>query len=289
MDQNINNLWVSVQNHSRCFEQLSFVYPVISRRSRGLSLGVNLNPDKVCNYNCVYCEVDRKSPGKILTPQPQIIYNELNNLVGMVRSGEIKNNPLFKDCSFLASEIKDFAFSGDGEPTLVKNFDQFVKAVAQVRTENKLFSTKIILITNASCLNRADVKLGIEIMDQNNGEIWGKLDAGTERYHKLINRTNVSLGRTITNLTSIARCRPIVIQSMFLKCRGQKISNEELEAYCARLTEILKQGGKIKEVHAYTIARRPAESWVQQLSLDELNSIADIIRDRTNLMVYVFP
>ena len=32
-----------------------FVYAVISSRAHGLSLGVNLNPDKLCNYDCLYC------------------------------------------------------------------------------------------------------------------------------------------------------------------------------------------------------------------------------------------
>ena len=45
--------------HERRFEANRFVYPVLSRRSKGLSLGVNLNPDKVCNFDCIYCQVDR--------------------------------------------------------------------------------------------------------------------------------------------------------------------------------------------------------------------------------------
>ena len=39
-----------------------FVYAVISARARGLSLGVNVNPDKKCNFDCSYCEVDRRHP-----------------------------------------------------------------------------------------------------------------------------------------------------------------------------------------------------------------------------------
>ena len=54
-----------VQDHSRLFGDFTFVYPVISRRSRGLSIGINLNPDKVCNFDCIYCEVDRTTPGKV--------------------------------------------------------------------------------------------------------------------------------------------------------------------------------------------------------------------------------
>ncbi len=48
--------------HSRSWQSNRYVYPVISRRSKGLSIGVNLNPDKVCNFDCVYCCVDRTHP-----------------------------------------------------------------------------------------------------------------------------------------------------------------------------------------------------------------------------------
>ncbi len=47
--------------HDRTFDAYRFVYPVLSRRSRGMSVGVNLNPDKVCNFDCIYCQVDRTS------------------------------------------------------------------------------------------------------------------------------------------------------------------------------------------------------------------------------------
>src|ERR1041384_5902109 len=48
--------------HSRSWRENRYVYPVVSRRSKGLSIGVNLNPDKVCNFDCIYCCVDRKTP-----------------------------------------------------------------------------------------------------------------------------------------------------------------------------------------------------------------------------------
>jgi hypothetical protein len=52
----------SITPHTN-FEANVYVYPVISRRAGGLSIGVNLNPDKVCNFDCPYCQVDRTTPG----------------------------------------------------------------------------------------------------------------------------------------------------------------------------------------------------------------------------------
>ncbi|GIS62123.1 MAG: hypothetical protein CM1200mP2_43480 [Planctomycetaceae bacterium] len=49
------------RHHPRTFHDNRFVYPVLSRRSHGLSVGINLNPDKICNFDCIYCQVDRTS------------------------------------------------------------------------------------------------------------------------------------------------------------------------------------------------------------------------------------
>ena len=46
----------------RDFLQNRFGYVVISPRAGGLSIGVNLNPDRYCNFDCVYCEVNRTVP-----------------------------------------------------------------------------------------------------------------------------------------------------------------------------------------------------------------------------------
>ena len=52
------------QEHPRSFEQFRFVYPVVSRRSGGVSIVVNLNPDTTCNFDCVYCQVDRQTASR---------------------------------------------------------------------------------------------------------------------------------------------------------------------------------------------------------------------------------
>ena len=50
-------------SHPRTFAENRYVYPVVSRRAGGISIGVNLNLDKVCNFDCVYCQVNRSEPG----------------------------------------------------------------------------------------------------------------------------------------------------------------------------------------------------------------------------------
>lgn len=286
----ISNHWTSVKDHARVFGDLVFVYPVISRRSAGLSIGVNLNPDKRCNFDCVYCEVDRKVPGRATTVDLVQLREELTWLLRFAREGGLIADPKYSEVPReIATTVRDIAFSGDGEPTMIPNFSQCVLLAAEVKRAENLPDAKLVLITDAAGLDKLDVRRGLEIMDANQGEIWGKLDAGTEPYFRQVNRSFVRFERILKNLLETARVRPIVIQSLFFKIHGEPMSSEELMAYCGRLKDIVAQGGRIREVHAYTIARPTPETWATRLDFQELNAMADIIRTQTGLPVLTFP
>ena len=284
----VSNALAAVQDHTRRYQDFTYVYPVISRRSRGLSIGINLNPDKICNFDCVYCEVDRTLPGKRKDVDLQQVHEELRWLVGHALSGRLGLEPKFDEVPELSRVVRDIAFSGDGEPTMVHNFDVCVQVAIDVKREFGLADTRIVLITDAAGLDKATVKAGLALMDGHQGEIWGKLDAGTEKFYHLVNRSAVKFERILANLRDTARLRPIIIQSLFLKTHGSVMGQTELEAYCDRLKEIISAGGQIREVHAYTVARPTPEPWATKLTAVELETIAETIRRRTGLTVAAF-
>jgi wyosine [tRNA(Phe)-imidazoG37] synthetase (radical SAM superfamily) len=284
----IKNTLAAVQDHTRVFQDLVFVYPVISRRSRGLSVGVNLNPDKRCNFDCVYCEVDRRTPGRAESVDLAQLRRELGWLLRYALDGGLATQPKFNEVPELTRTIRDIAFSGDGEPTMVPNFDECVQVVADVKRELGLTDTKLVLITDSAGLDKASVRRGLELMDAANGEFWCKLDAGTEEYYRLVNRSAVKFERILKNIRETARQRPVIIQSLFLRTKGAPMPPDELTAYCERLNGIIRDGGKIREVHAYTVARPTPEPWATKLTKDELQAIAATIRAQTGLRVEVF-
>jgi wyosine [tRNA(Phe)-imidazoG37] synthetase (radical SAM superfamily) len=285
----IKSTWAAVMDHTRHFTDFTFVYPVISRRSRGLSIGVNLNPDKVCNFDCIYCEVDRRIPGAVTGVDLRQMKDELAAMISFARDGGLAKEPKFDEVPWLTREVKDIAFSGDGEPTMIHNFAECVEGVVEVKQSENLADTKIVLITDAAGLDKGDVKRGLELMDANNGEIWGKLDAGSEEYFKLVNRTNIKFERILKNLLETAKARPIVIQSLFFKVHGEPMDAAELEVYCGRLRDITTGGGQIREVHLYTVARPTPEPFATKLEAAELEKMAVTIREQTQLAVEVFP
>ncbi len=274
--------------HPREFTANRYVYPVLSRRAGGISIGVNLNRDKFCNFRCVYCQIDRSQPGDDGPVDLTILADELDRMVELVISGDLYQRAQFHDTPAALRRLNDIAFSGNGEPTACPNFDQAVAVAAEVRRRHKLDGVKLVLITNATLFHQPRVRRALEILDANNGEIWAKLDAGSDEYYRLVDRSAVPWRRILDNLRDAAVARPIVIQSLFLRIDGQPPPAAELDAYCDRLVEITSAGGRIKLVQVHTIARRPAESWATPLRNAEVDAIAELVQRRTHLPVAAF-
>lgn len=270
-------------SHPRRYEQNKFVYPVVSRRSRGISIGVNLNPDKVCNFDCIYCQVDRRSESETRFVELDRLLAEIDQMLSFVTSGEIYEDPRFANLPENLKRLNDIAFSGDGEPTTFKNFDEIIQRVADLKQLHQLPEVKMVLITNASMFHREKVQQGLRTLDENNGEIWAKLDAGTEDYYHLIDRTKIPFQQILDNLLAASRVRPLVIQSLFMRVSGESPSTAEIDAYLDRLNQIRGAGGMLKLVQIYTVARPPAESFVSPLADEEVDALVARVRSETGI------
>jgi wyosine [tRNA(Phe)-imidazoG37] synthetase (radical SAM superfamily) len=267
-------------DHRRVWREFDYCYPVISRRSRGLSLGVNLNPDKLCNFDCVYCEVDRRVPPKRKDLDLDGIERELSLLLDLATSGQIYQIPPFDSAQPEQRRINDIAFSGDGEPTTAREFAEVVARVARLKAQRGLDLVKLVLITDSSRLQAPGVVKGLETLMAHQGEIWAKLDAGTEAFYREICRSQVPFARILDNLLATARRWPILIQTLFLDWQGRGPGPAELEAYCGRLEQILAQGGRIQAVQLYTVARPTPMPEARPLRRLELDAIAASLKNR---------
>lgn len=274
--------------HPRSFAANRFVYPVLSRRSAGLSLGVNLNPDKVCNFDCIYCQVDRRRSAETRFVAVDALLAELDATLADILGGAIYDVEPFRSTPAALRRLNDIALSGDGEPTTYRNFDEIIERVAEVKRRRAPDDVKIVLITNASMFHRPRVRRGLEILDANNGEIWAKLETGTDAYYKLVERTRIPFRQVLDNITDAARRRPLVIQSLFMRIHGAGPPRDELTAFCDRLNEITAAGGRLKLIQIYTVARQPAESFVAPLEDAEVDAIAALVRERAGLPVTAF-
>jgi wyosine [tRNA(Phe)-imidazoG37] synthetase (radical SAM superfamily) len=274
--------------HPRQWRAFRYVYPVISRRSHGLSLGINLSPSAACSFHCVYCSIDRsRETGADSTPiDLGTLQEELRQLV--TTRTQLFEEPEFSSVPPEYRRLNDLAFSGDGEPTAAPAFPAAVQVAARVRRECDLPGMKIVLITNGCYLGRPEVVTALEVLGQNNGEVWAKLDAGTQEYFQRVNRPGFPLQHVLDNLLAAARRRPIVLQSMFLRLHDEFPPVSEIAAYVDRVRGLVTAGGQILRIQVYTVARRTTEPYAAPLTPAELEAIAVAIRG-LQIPVEVFP
>jgi len=264
-----------------------FVYTVISPRARGLTVGVNMNPDKRCNFDCVYCEVNRQEPGREPRLDVPVMIAELRRTLELVGSGGLRERPGYRSAPPPLLELRHVALSGDGEPTHCPDFVAAIEAIMHLRAGGTHPFFKLVLITNASGLNRPEVAQGLRRFTPQD-EIWAKLDAGTQEYLERVNRPDCPLERILANILSLARQRPVVIQSLFPAINGKAPPDSEIEAYVQRLRELKDEGAQIPLVQIHSASRPTPSSECGHLPLRALSYIARRVREASGLKAEVF-
>ena len=262
-----------------------FVYAVISARARGLSLGVNVNPDKHCNFDCAYCEVDRSHPAAEAHLNVTVMAAELRKTLASIHSGKLAGLPAYQSLPAELMQLRQVALSGGGEPTLAENFIEAVEGVVRVRAVGDFF--KIVLITNGTGLDRPAVLRGLELLTRMD-EIWIKLDGGTQSFVDKVNRPDVPLAKILANILLVGRLRPIVIQSLFPAIHGEQPPLEEINEFALRLRELKTAGAQIAMVQIYSAARPGVNTEWEHLPLQVLSQIAQTVRQVAGLRAEVF-
>jgi wyosine [tRNA(Phe)-imidazoG37] synthetase (radical SAM superfamily) len=275
---------LSESDHPRSFRDGRYVYPVLSRRAGGISVGINLNPDKACNFDCIYCQVDRSKPPVDALVEMDVLCTELRTiLMALQPGGALWREPEFASLSQKKQHVADIAFSGDGEPTTFRNFGKVVRMTVEIKEALGFGNAKVVLITNATGLHRPDVQETLRFLDAHHGEVWAKLDAGTEAYYRLIDRTYFPFEKILENIRDCGRERSIVIQSCFVKIRGIAPDPGEIAAFIERLRALTEAGAHIQLVQVHTAARRPAYGIVSSLSDAEVDTIANRVHEVAGL------
>ncbi|HEX9186949.1 MAG TPA: radical SAM protein [Vicinamibacteria bacterium] len=260
------------RDHRRELDENRYVYAVVSRRARGLSIGVNLNPDKRCNFDCPYCQVDRSTPGGPSRVDVAELAAELEDLLGRV-PGDFWARPPFDTVAPGLRRVADVAFAGDGEPTTPPEFPAAARTARETR-DRLAPGVPLRLLTNATLFHKERVRAALVEFD----ELWCKLDAGTEAFFRVVDGTRLPFRRILDNLLLVARERPIVVQSLFLTLAGVGPDDAEIAAWAGRMREIVDGGGRIEHVQVHTVARAPSDPRAGALPAARLEAIAAAAR-----------
>jgi len=261
---------LTVEDHNRDVSGLTYVYPVVSRRAGGVSIGINLNVNNACNWRCIYCQVPNLTRG---TPPPinlALLESELRGFLKQLLHGNFMSEYVDeKD-----RHLMDIAFSGNGEPTSAKEFPEVLGIIEKLLKEFDLLNPsssnptlpnpiKVRLITNGSLMDKPHVLESMKHLARINGEVWFKVDAGTSEGVAKINDVNISIPSVIKRLKACAANCPTFVQTCMVAVDGKAPSEEEISAYIALLSEVKNE---IKGVHLYGLARPSMQAEAPRLS-----------------------
>jgi len=235
-----------VTNH-REREKGVIIYPVYSRRSAGLSIGINLFPDKkTCQFDCPYCEVFPFSGNAEFSLEQ--MEEDLRFAIISAKEQNIT--------------IKDICFSGNGEPTLSPFFGSAFKLAEKIRA-SEAPSSKLVVITNgAGLLQQQTFSLlnetsAIDTPSYNSCiDIWLKIDAGTQEWYKKINKCELQYEKLIEKIKEFTSCASVTIQTMLCAINGEAPSETETRAWETLVCELAeKKHDNIRKVQMYGKAR----------------------------------
>lgn len=281
---------LQTQDHPRYREGYTYVYPVVSRRAGGVSVGVNLNPNDACNWRCVYCQVPDLKFGKGPTIDLARLHDELDHMLGAILDGDFMAERVPEE----ARRLNDIAISGNGESTSSPDFAGAIDVIANVMADLGLLPIerpqerasekgqaqpprsspwlptplKVVLITNGSLVHKPDVQAGLRRLAAINGEVWFKLDGASDAALALVNNSALGFERQVENLRTAASLAPTFVQTAAfrrsdtpLDANGQPIPGGAeimagtLDAYVDTLRSLLGTGVPLRGVHLYSLAR----------------------------------
>lgn len=276
---------LTVHDHSRGASGMLYVYPVVSRRARGVSIGINLNPNNACNWRCIYCQV----PGLIRGGPPPIDVGRLRNELASMLDDIVVGDFLSRRVPEGQRRLIDIAFSGNGEPTAAAEFPLVVDiAIEELSRRHLLPAVKLRLITNGSLVDRATVRQGVRRLGEIDGEVWFKVDAADSGSVARINGVRLRMDNVERRLRTCARLCPTWVQTCLFAVDGQPPAEHELSALASFLGQL---GGEIRGIHLYGLARPSAQTeapHVQALPAEWLEQAAGRFRER-GLTVDVSP
>ncbi len=272
------SITLSVVDHDRDSANLRYVYPVISRRAGGVSVGINLNTNNACNWRCIYCQVPDLSRGTAPPVDLVLLEQELRGFLHDLLHGDFMAKRVPEEMR----RINDIALSGNGEPTSCAEFTEVLDIIAKVRAESNLPEiVKTVLITNGSLVHRAGVQQGLQTMAKLNGEVWFKLDRASETGMAAINDTQSSMQKVREHLSTAIPLCSTWLQTCWFALDGVPPSALDEQDYLDFVASILQQGCDLKGVLLYGLARPSLQAEAPRLSAlpkEQLEAFAQRIR-----------
>ncbi len=274
------------EDHRRDSAGRQYVYPVVSRRAGGVSIGINLNVNNACNWACLYCQVENLQRGGPPPVDLGRLRDELTGFVDEVLRGDF----MVRQVAPEARRLVDVAFSGNGEPTSSAQFADAVNTVGEVLGHfGLLLELKIRLITNGSLIHRQTVRDGLKRLGELGGEIWFKIDRVGEAASMIVNGVPQHPERLARRLEIALATAPTWLQTCWFALDNEPPDAVVRAAYCDFVRPFAE---RLAGIHLYGLARpsmQPQASRLGRLPVEELERFAAEIEKKTGARVVINP
>ncbi len=222
--------------------------PVNSRRL-GRSLGIDLFSDKVCNLNCIYCEVGKTD--RLTCERAEYVPTE--KILGEI-------DRYFAEPG-REQEIDVVTVTASGEPTLHAGFGRIL---AHLKDKT---AKKIAVLTNGTTLMDAQVRQELAVADV----VIPSLDAARETSFRKIDRpaTCVDLPSVIEGLVVFSHEYAGEIWLEILFVRGINDDEADIQALQDVITRM-----RLDRIQLNTVARPPLESFARTVGGERMRQIA---------------
>lgn len=240
---------------------MKYIYGPLQSRRLGFSLGVSLTPYKVCNLDCLYCQL---GPTTVKTSQRK----EYIKIKDILR--ELKEFIFNFDASTSLS-IDYISLSGSGEPLLNSGISKLILGIREIT------GIPIALITNASLLKNKAIRqeiLGVDV-------ILPSLDAVDKEMFEMIDRPSVKL--KIENIINgLIELRKEFKGRIFLEIMVIAGINDNIDFF-ARFKEIISKINPDK-IHLNTPKRHTSEPGILAPSQKMLKKIKELLGEKCEII-----
>ncbi|MFC1837213.1 radical SAM protein [Thermodesulfobacteriota bacterium] len=222
--------------------------PVFSRRL-GLSQGIDLLPPKTCNYNCIYCEINRTAQLSCdraeYVPTGEIIAE----IDGMLANAE------------RVQDIDVFTITASGEPTLHTGIGRIISHIKE-KTDKP-----VAILTNGSLLHLEEVRDDLSQADI----VIPSLDAARPESFRRVNRPAKCCNDLETIISGIARFSNEFDGDLWLEILLVENINDGAEDIAALKDAIARI--RPTRVQLNTVARPPYEPFAKSLTRRRIEEV----------------
>jgi len=243
-------------------QNMKYLFGPVNSRRLGLSLGIDIMPPKVCNYNCIYCEVGattRLTCERREYVDTAAVLAELDHFIQHKEAGRPPDV---------------YTVTGSGEPTLHSSIGRIIRFL-KAKTEKP-----VAVLTNASLLHLAEVREALSAADI----VVPSLDGARPESFRRVNRPArcVNLEAVIAGIQLFRRefAGRLWLEILLVKdCNDSEVDIIALQDAIRTIAP--------DRIQLHTVARPPLENYAEPVNRDALATIAKQLGEDSGCLVEV--